>query len=89
MARDQRIRHAASVAPATVRAVSAAGAIQAQRKARRPPRTTAPAQPVTVERLDDELRAIARRLAGGDMARVEILSTTEVRVHNGPTWRRR
>ena len=87
MARSERIQHTASLAPRTVQAVSTSVIQAPTRRPRRPVRTTAPAGAVDVVRIAPEVWATALDLADGDVARIEIISETAVRVHNGPGWR--
>ena len=57
-----------------------------QRAPRRPIPQTPPPAPVAVARVSPEVLEVARELAGGDPARLEIRSPVEVVVHNGPGW---
>lgn len=74
------VRKRASVAPATVTAVSKE-TVARSRTTKAPSRQR---NPVTASQVHPEVMAVAFNLAGGDPRRLKIVSTTEVLVTNAP-----
>lgn len=80
-----RVRERATVHPATVTKVSR-GTVQRRKRARQVPVQRAPR--LTRADVHPEVWATALGLAGGRASHLEVVSPTEVLVHNQPVRRR-